>query len=529
MATKEDYARWITANQDKIGTPEFLTVASAYRQAGQDERRAASSDATANIKPTDGMSGPQKFFAGMGKGMTDLARGGGQILGLVDESDIDASKQRDAALMETGAGFAGNLAGTVAGSAPMAMIPGVNSYLGATLLGTATGAMQPVGSGDSRLQNTVVGGMAGAGGQGLANALFRMLSPQTSKAVTNLMDQDVTPTPGRILGGTYQRLEDAAESIPFVGQGIKDAKTRAIEQFNTAVINRSLGPIGGSVTGAGHQAIRQADDLLSKAYDDALALVPVVQVDNQFDAAMQRVLTDGRTLTPAHAKQLENILDDRIYGRINNATLAGSEAKSIESEIKSIARNYVASADGDQRRLGQLLNETAAELRQMVGRQDPRAGELLKKADLSAAMLMRVDNAAAKQGAADGVFSPSQLGGAIRNMDRSVRKTAISRGDGLLQDMEIMGRDVLGDTLPNSGTADRLMSAGAIGGAATGAMMNHPGPLAAALLARGAYTDPAQKLIATLLARRPNIMRQAGDIVSRGAPISALTAAEAAQ
>lgn len=122
MATKEEYARWITENQDKVGTAEFNTVAKAYQEATMGfsvpERRPEIIDPTANPNPTEGMSGTQKFLAGAGKGMTDLARGVGQLTGLVDQQSIDDSRRRDAALMDTGAGLAGNITGTVAALAP---------------------------------------------------------------------------------------------------------------------------------------------------------------------------------------------------------------------------------------------------------------------------------------------------------------------------------------------------------------------------------------------------------------------------
>src|SRR5688572_21874676 len=60
---------------------------------------------------TGDMSGTDKFLAGVGKGMTDLATGVGQRLGLVDQSSVDEMKKRDAPLMDTGLGVAGNVTG----------------------------------------------------------------------------------------------------------------------------------------------------------------------------------------------------------------------------------------------------------------------------------------------------------------------------------------------------------------------------------------------------------------------------------
>jgi hypothetical protein len=527
MATKEDYARWITANQDKVGTPEFLTVAAAYRRAGIDERRAATAatpDPTANPNPTDGMSGAQKFLAGMGKGMTDIGRGAGQLLGMVDESDIDASKQRDAALMDTGAGFAGNLTGSVATMAPTAMIPGVNSYLGAGLLGTATGAMQPVGSEDSRLKNTMVGGAAGVAGQGLANALARVLNPQTSKAVTDLMDEGVTPTPGQILGGGWKKAESSLESIPLVSQAIGGAKSRAVNEFNEAALNRAVAPIGKTVSAIGHEGMRQAREAVEQSYDDALALLPPVQIDPPFQAAIAQAKSNASALIPDRARQFEKIIDDEVVGRIGNSpVISGEMLKTIESQVKKKASQLLKTPGYDEQQMGQALNDLAGEIRGLAGRASPEAAEALKSADTAYAMLVRLENAGGSQAAPQGVFTPRQLGAAIRNMDGSLRKKSIAQGSGLMQDLATSGREVLEGGVANSGTPERAMMAALISGRGSA------GEMAGMVGTAGLYTDPAQKLIAALLARRPDIMRQAGTIVSRGAPISALTAAEAAQ
>ena len=112
--------------------------------------------------PTEGMSGFEKFAAGAGKAFYDVGRGVGQLVGAVDREDIDAARKRDAALMATGAGMAGNLAGNVAATLPAAMIPGAATVPGAAAIGAALGAAQPVGTDESRAGNIVAGGVAGA-------------------------------------------------------------------------------------------------------------------------------------------------------------------------------------------------------------------------------------------------------------------------------------------------------------------------------------------------------------------------------
>jgi hypothetical protein len=132
--------------------------------------------------PTDGMSGVDKFRAGMGKAMTDVVRGAGQLVGAVSREDVAESRKRDAALMDTGAGVAGNLAGSVALLAPTAMIPGANTVTGAGVIGATAGLLQPSTSTKETLANIAAGGAGGSAGQAVANKVPGMLASRLNKA-----------------------------------------------------------------------------------------------------------------------------------------------------------------------------------------------------------------------------------------------------------------------------------------------------------------------------------------------------------
>lgn len=116
--------------------------------------------------PTEGMSGFDKFAAGLGKAMVDVGRGVRQYLpesvGGLSGDDIAEARQLDAPLMKTGAGMAGNIVGNVAMAAPTALIPGAASIPGAAAIGAAYGALQPGVDAGERLTNTAIGGVAGA-------------------------------------------------------------------------------------------------------------------------------------------------------------------------------------------------------------------------------------------------------------------------------------------------------------------------------------------------------------------------------
>lgn len=124
------------------------------------------------INPADEMSFGERVLAGAGKGFVDVGRGVGQMLGLVPQADIDEAKRLDAPLMETGGGMAGNIGANML----TALIPGGNTVKGAALVGAGLSALQPTATGESRLQNTAVGGALGAGGAIAAKGIGKGLS-----------------------------------------------------------------------------------------------------------------------------------------------------------------------------------------------------------------------------------------------------------------------------------------------------------------------------------------------------------------
>lgn len=110
--------------------------------------------------PTEGMSGFDKFAAGVGKAGYDVARGVGQLFGATSREDVADSRKRDAALMNTGTGLAGNIAANVGMLAPTAFIPGAATIPGAALIGAGAGFLQPSTSTKETLQNTAISGVA---------------------------------------------------------------------------------------------------------------------------------------------------------------------------------------------------------------------------------------------------------------------------------------------------------------------------------------------------------------------------------
>lgn len=144
----------------------------ALRRLAYLEGKARGKPAEQAPDPTAGMSSPEKFLAGVGRGMTELARGAGQRLGLVSQADIDEARRLDAPLMKTGAGSAGDVVGKVATALPAALIPGAGTVAGAGAIGAVQGLLEPTAGDESILRNMATGAAGGAGGVMLGRAVM---------------------------------------------------------------------------------------------------------------------------------------------------------------------------------------------------------------------------------------------------------------------------------------------------------------------------------------------------------------------
>lgn len=107
-------------------------------------------------------------LAGIGQGMTNLARGAGQRLGLLNQSDIAAARAKDAPLLATPEGREGQIFGQIGAALPTAAIPGGSTVIGGAAIGGGMGALEPTVEGESTLGNIGKGAAFGGALSGIA-------------------------------------------------------------------------------------------------------------------------------------------------------------------------------------------------------------------------------------------------------------------------------------------------------------------------------------------------------------------------
>ena len=479
----------------------------------------------ARVDPTEGMSGTDRFLAGAGKAFMDAGRGVGQLTGLMSQADVDEAKRLDADLMNTGAGVAGNVLGNVAATAPALFVPGAATIRGGALLGSALGASQPVASGDSRTANALLGAAGGGVGGAINRGLTRVVNPNTSPEVRQLLKEGVRLTPGQVMGGFAKSVEDKLTSVPILGDAIVGAQRRAVESVNKAAFQRALDPIGERFTGnVGREGVAEVQQKLGAAYDKLLPNL-TFKADKEFAKDLLTIRSMTKQLPPQQAKQFQTIFQQQLIGKMTpNGLMNGASFKEVESQLLREARGYAGSADFDQRKLGAAIGELVESLKSGLARANPAQAKELNAINRGWANYARIRGAAGSTGAKEGIFTPAQLASAVRSQDKSVGKGAFAQGRALMQDLTDPAQKVVGSNYPDSGTAGRLLNAGAL---ASG--FYHPAIPAALLGGAVPYTGLGQRVTAALLAKRPASAKALAEALERASPAMAVTGATVAQ
>jgi len=562
----------IGGNTYEVDAPDETTAwkwANATAQTSQTQGQSAAASMVEAAKPTmmDQVRG--SAVGGVVQGGRDLIDGAAQLaynvlpqgaqrgldtannwladktgmVGRVPEGGLNAKTAQDEQAYQAaraGAGREGfdaaRLAGNVAASAaiPGSTLARVPASMAARVgIGAAQGgalsALQPVTEGDfwtEKAGQVGTGAVTGGVMAPIAGGLARMVSPQTSPQVRTLLNEGVTPTPGQILGGRFQSVEDRLTSVPGIGDVINSARTRGLNEFNQAAYARALRGIGEAPQQVGREGVQSVKDTLSASYDDIISRT-TFQADDAFNAGIQNLRSLASGLPKKEARQFEQILDREVLGQMSpNGGMLGEVVKRVESQLGKEAKRFSGATDAYQQKLADALRETQSVLRDAVARQNPQVADDLARTNAGYANFARIRDAASRAGTDNGTFTPAQLAAAVRSGDKSVGKGATATGTAFMQDLSDAGKSVLASKYPDSGTAGRgFMGAGLLG---AGAYVE-PTTLALAGAASLPYLPVLNRATAAALTQRPQNAAQLADVVRKSAPLVGFGASSALQ
>jgi hypothetical protein len=349
-------------------------------------------------------SNTENFLAGTGKAFSDLGLGARQFstelgnavgLGRImpgsfgdqevmrQQQEAAERQQRDQALMDTGAGMAGNLTGNLAAAAPTMMIPGANTVAGSSLAGAGMGMLQPAASAEQRAMNTGLGAGLGAvtqwGGGKVADWAGDALTSRASKAATQKAQntvRDATLKQAMEEGFVVppQTTNPNAKNAILESISGKAATQQAASRRNQEVTNRLIR----RDLGLADDAPLTVDNLqmvrgkAGQVYDQ-VKQSGTIQADNQFYQELIDLLDDNQAIKqsfPGAAKTDDAVSDlaNTLAQPSFKADGAVEYAKKLRADAKGNFKAAAINGDPAKRQLAQAQWEAAGSLEDMIER-----------------------------------------------------------------------------------------------------------------------------------------------------------------
>lgn len=388
------------------------------------------------------------------------------------------------------------------------------TYGGAVEGDAGTGAVSAIGS-------NVLGNTIGNVGKFVLGGSRR--SPQAQKLMDEYGIEDLTV--GQQYGGVPKSLEDAATSVPFVGDIINARRGESVLDFNDAAFRT----VAGQSIGSGNSGLQTLGDLRKKAYDDAVAGKTFDLNDPIFTQDMADALAARSRLTDDLAKDFDVAIKNSLGGTPTGRTgdITGEDYQ--QSMRALIGYANAAKKPGFEEDFRNALRGVRDTLRGAVDRQDPDIVPGLSAADKIYRGEKVLEDAVSRAkmdptGLGADVFTPGNLTQAVAASKRKFD------GPMSLEEISQLAQNVIPSKLPDSGTARRAALAGlgtvGLGGIAGGGFgydketglspedaLSGAATVGIPLAALAAFgSRPGQKALSKFFFDRPEIMKSAANL-----------------
>ena len=309
----------------------------------------------------------------------------------------------------------------------------------------------------------VAGAAGGVAGRGVINTAGRAISP-TGGSLAPAYAEGVKPTIGQRMGGAFDRVEQAFASVPLVGGIQRTARNNAVQDWQAGAFNQALREIGTELpkgVKSGTQAHAYMQNQFNAAYNKARSGLTFRQ-DPEFVQDFRAVANEVAGLSPQAQARFTNIVktgENKLVAR--GGVLSGDDYKTLVSGIEKRIRKIRKSPSGDYE-LADVLEDLTIALDKGARRHSaPEAVAALDAADRGYVKAVLIEEAGRKAGGGDfGEFTGKQLEAAVRS-NSGLRSRSALRGDAPLQDYAAAGVR-LGDSVPDSGTPERIMTTGGL-------------------------------------------------------------------
>jgi len=477
------------------------------------------------------------------------------ILDEIRERDkrFESEHPRAAQVGEVGGALgSGVLAGGLGAARLLGQAPGLVRAAGVGALTAAPlGAVDATGKleGDAGIadygraagEGALTAGLMGGAVGGIGNAAARIIGPWATAAAQRLSERGIRLTPGQLVGGATQRLEETTGDIPFAGTMLRDRMDEGMADLNRTAINDALTPIEGHFPGI-HRPYGRADEpgraLVNAAHQQAADAIEhiVPQMRGSFDTQLANDISGiVNGLPQSEQRGFERVVMEYLMraDRHGNGTFRGRSLQDAIAAMRDEAQRWGKHNEPGtfSRELSNAYREVQTALEMNLERHTaPEVLDAYRAANRAYRNMITIEQASGMLGTEGGQFGGSQLLNAVKATDQSVRRNRFARGEaGDLQDLAEDAKAVMTPRVRNSGTGERYFMQNlpfAIGAAAAGTgnmgvaagipavLGMHTRPVHRAFQAAGTFSPHTRAAIRRAIERATGISAPAAGLMS---------------
>tara|TARA_B100001057_G_scaffold478390_1_gene548770 strand:+ start:795 stop:2381 length:1587 start_codon:yes stop_codon:yes gene_type:complete len=381
------------------------------------------------------------------------------------------------------AAYGTEIAGAILPSIAAAFIPG-GQAVAASTVGKVGQAAKALGLG-KKGQTVTKSAAVGAGGSGLygfgtgegledsiksagtsaaigavANPAIQAVAPRITQSAKKLLDRGVELSPGQavgdsgLIGRSLKTLEEKVSGNVFlIGDAVESALQRSQKGFNRAAVEEALEDIAVKVPKnlEGRRLIGFGQSTLKSQYAKTLGKMKLTD-----EAAMNSEISK---LTNDLSDEIKKDITDRasryITKKFVDGQMSGQNIKRAETLLRrDIQRLQRSGAELDAQKADALLDIKSVFSNELQ-KANPKQAPILNNIDKSYGKFEIVRNASIRRKLSED-FTPGDLLQASAKSDTTKRQSKFSAGDARMQNFAQNAQNIIGNTVPNSGTAGRF-------------------------------------------------------------------------
>ena len=404
---------------------------------------------------------------------------------------------------------------------------------GAVSVAGTQGALYGAGQADE-MEDVAEGvfkqGALGVATGGVINRLGSVVAPKLAPGAKKLMNEGVELSPGQAMGGFANGLE---ESLTSTLPGIAGARSGATKTWNKVIANKVVAPLGKQIP----KNIDDINDMASfvrktvdKSYDEALLGSKIV-VDSNSKLKLKNLI-DEAELDGISKRGLAVLKKEiSLYKRLIGKGVSDKTVKKVDQNLRKRADIFHKSTNIADSEAAEYIPKIRKIFKEELVSQNPSQGAKLLNVDKAYGDIVALETAIG-QGTTKGTFTPGQLQRAS-SKSNTTAGTRIQKAGAQtpLQQSAKEAQAIIGDTLPQSGTAPRWFAGIATGGLLSGYASSYLAPLLAIPGASAIiYSKPMQSMIRNWLnsgKTQQEVANLVKQYVTQGATSGLLTSMDA--